>query len=128
MRMKMVLIIDDEQDFLDMVKIHLEAISDFQVYTASDGKTGIAVAKKIKPDIIILDILMPLMDGFQVLEKIKKDADTLDIPVIMLSAAYGDKAKIKAAGLYAENYITKPVDINALKAKIEEVFKWRGEK
>jgi len=128
MRMKVIVLIDDEEDFCRVIKEHLEGISDFEVFTATNGKAGIDLVKKIKPDLIALDILMPGMDGFQVLERLKKDNATMDIPVIILSGKDDDKSKITAAKLYAEMYLTKPVDAKELKEKIDEVFKWRGGK
>jgi DNA-binding response OmpR family regulator len=73
MSKKRILIIDDEENFCKLVKMNLELDVDFTVETATEGKKGIELAKKFKPDIIILDIMMPKMSGFEVLEKIKKD-------------------------------------------------------
>ena len=123
---KMILLIDDEKDFSELLKIHLEAITDLAIAIAADGKTGIALAKKIKPALIFLDIVMPGMDGYEVLRKLKKDRATVDIPVVMLSAKGDAESKIKAAQLYNEEYITKPVEAHDLKAKIEEILKRRG--
>ncbi|MDP2924005.1 MAG: response regulator [Candidatus Omnitrophota bacterium] len=77
----------------------------------------------MKPDLIILDIVMPGIDGFKVLEKLKKENNTMAIPVIMLSGQDADMYKVKAAQLFDELYITKPVDAHQLKEKIEEIFK-----
>jgi len=128
MERKAVLIIDDEEAFADLMREHLEAITDFDIYTAASGIDGITLAKRLKPDLIILDIVMPGMDGFEVLRKLKDNKETLDIPVMMLSAKSDDMTKIKAAQLFDELYVTKPVDADELKKKIGEVFKWRGEK
>jgi len=70
--------------------------------------------------------MMPKMDGFEVLDKIKKTKGTLSIPVIILTAKGDIDSKIKAAGLYDEDYIVKPVQIEILKVKIEEALKRRG--
>ncbi|MFO8053374.1 MAG: response regulator, partial [Candidatus Omnitrophota bacterium] len=80
---------------------------------------------KHKPDLIILDIIMPQVDGIEVLKKLKESKETLSIPVIMLSAKTDDETKLKAAALYDEYYITKPVQIDQLKSKIKEVFQRR---
>lgn len=122
---KKILIIDDECDYCEMVKIHLEAIADFIVETANSGQAGIDLAKKIKPELIVLDIVMPELDGFSVLKKLKEEISTAEIPVIMLSAKDDPYSKARAMRLYEEEYITKPVDAKDLKSKIEEILKIR---
>jgi len=117
-----ILIIDDEIAFCKIVKMNLEEGKDYEVEIAGDGKTGINMAKRIKPDLILLDVRMPHMGGFQVMERLKKDADTVDIPIVMLSALDDGFSKGKAAELYGEEYITKPIDAQFLKAKIKEVL------
>lgn len=119
---KRILIIDDEKDFCRLVKMNLELTGDFEVDIATNGKRGIFLAKKTKPDLILLDILMPGMDGFEILERLKKDETTMEIPVAVLTAKGNKASKIKASGLY-ELYITKPIGTNDLKTKIEEVLK-----
>jgi len=117
-----IVIIDDEIDFCKIVKMNLEESDDFAVEIAKDGRAGINLAKKTKPDLILLDVRMPGMDGFQVLKKLKNDNETLAIPVVMLSAMGDDFSKGKASELYGEEYITKPIDIQMLKAKIKEIL------
>ena len=123
---QIVLLIDDEMDYCALLKMHLSFIGNFEVICASSGNDGLKLARRIKPDIILLDVIMPGLDGFTVLEKLKKDDKTISIPVIMLSGLDEDNARIKAAQLYDELYITKPVDIYQLKAKIEETLKLRS--
>ncbi|MFA5008317.1 MAG: response regulator [Candidatus Omnitrophota bacterium] len=121
-----ILIIDDEEDFCKLVKMNLELNINFSVETAIEGKKGLELAKKFKPDVIILDIMMPKMSGFEVLEKLKKDTSTITIPVIMLTAKEDIDFQAKAAQLYDELYLIKPIDVVTLKAKIGEVLKRRG--
>ncbi|MFA5337246.1 MAG: response regulator [Candidatus Omnitrophota bacterium] len=121
-----ILIIDDEENFCKLVKMNLELDKDFIVEIAIDGKKGIDLAKKFKPDAIILDIMMPKMSGFEVLGKLKKDSKTIAIPVIMLSAKEDIDFQFKAAQLYDELYLVKPIDAPTLKGKIEEVLRRRG--
>ncbi|MFA5305632.1 MAG: response regulator [Candidatus Omnitrophota bacterium] len=123
---KRVLVIDDEENFCKLVKMNLELDRLFVVETAVEGKKGVELAKKFKPHIIILDIMMPRMSGFEVLEKLKKNIETIAIPVIMLSAKEDFDFQLKAAQLYDEMYLTKPVDAPTLKIKILEVLKRRG--
>jgi len=121
-----ILIIDDEEDLTFFIKANLELAGDYEVITATTGKEGIAIAASTDINIILLDIMMPKMDGFEVLDKLKKTKGVLSIPVIMLTAKGDAESKIKAAGLYNEDYIVKPVQIEMLKLKIEEALKRRG--
>lgn len=117
-----VLIVDDEKGFCNLIKDSLELRGAYTVEEAHNGKDGFRLAKRTKPDLILLDIRMPEMDGFEVLERLKKDMDTMEIPVVMLSALDDDKSKIRSAQLYNESYLTKPIKIAELQSKIEEVF------
>ena len=119
---KKILIIDDEEDFCFFVKKNLEAISNYEIITANKGKKGIQIARKEKPDLILLDIMMPGIDGFEVLKRLKANEKTQSIPVIMLTAKDEDESKIKASGLYCEDYLVKPVEKLVLRAKIQKVL------
>lgn len=123
---KKILIIDDEEDLTFFVKANLELVGDYEVIIATSGKEGVAIASSQNVDLILLDIMMPKMDGFEVLEKIKESKGTLAIPVIMLTAKGDIDSKLKAAGLYDEDYIVKPVQVEILKIKIEEALKRRS--
>jgi DNA-binding response OmpR family regulator len=116
-----ILIIDDEEDFCKLIKLTLELDGDFAVSVATNGVAGIAEAQK-KPDLILLDIRMAGMDGIEVLKKLKKDENAINIPVIMLTAVGYKPFQIRAAELYAEEYITKPIEASDLKAKIKKVL------
>jgi DNA-binding response OmpR family regulator len=89
---------------------------------AINGRDGLKLAKKFKPNLIILDIRMPRMDGFEVLRRLKEDTGTVSIPVIMLSALDDDMSKIKSSGLYCETYITKPISVIDFQTKVEGVL------
>lgn len=117
-----ILIVDDEEDFCYFVKKNLEAISNYEIITATKGKKGIKIARKEKPDLILLDIMMPGIDGFEVLKRLKGNEKTQNIPIIMLTAKDEDESKIKAIGSYCEDYIVKPVENIVLKAKIHKVL------
>ncbi len=119
---KKILIIDDEEDFCFFVKKNLEAISNYEIIVANKGKKGIQIARKEKPDLILLDIMMPGIDGFEVLKRLKANEETQSIPVIMLTAKDEDESKIKASGLYCEDYLVKPVEKLVLRAKIQKVL------
>jgi len=119
---KKILIIDDEEDFCFFIKANLQLISNYEIFIAHKGKKGLRLASKEKPDLILCDIMMPGIDGFEVLKRLKKNEETQHIPVIMLTAKSEDESKIKAAGLYCDDYIVKPVEIKTLKAKIHKVL------
>ena len=121
-----ILIIDDEEEFCSLVKTGLETRTDFEVLIATNGKDGYEIARALRPDIILLDITMPGIDGFEVLEKLKKDKNTVGVPVVMLTAREDVEYKRKAAQLFDEAYLTKPVEFMVLKNTIEEVLRRRG--
>lgn len=114
---KRILIIDDEKDYTHFIKTNLELLGNFVVLTANRGRAGIRTTIKEKPHLILLDVIMPGMDGFRVLRKLKDNDKTYHIPVIMLTAKSEDEAKLKAAGLYCEDYIMKPVQTKILREK-----------
>jgi len=120
---KRILIIDDELDFCRMIKMNLETKGDFNVDFATNSKKGVGLAKKLKPDLILLDIRMPNVDGFAVLKELKNSSQTMSIPVVMLTALADMDSQIQAAQLYTEDYLTKPIDTQALKLKIDEVLR-----
>ena len=117
-----ILIIDAEKDFAHFVKENLQLISNYTVITASRGKKGIRAALKEKPDLILLDVMMPGMDGFEVLKRLKRNEKTYHIPVIMLTAKSDDETKITASGLSVDDYIVKPVEAKVLRTKIRSVL------
>lgn len=107
MEIPTVLLVDDNPELLKLVSLRLES-NGFKVRTASNGEEALDSIKKDIPDIIILDIFMPAMDGYQVLQKLRSDNKTVDIPIIMLSAAFSPQEKSKALDLGADDYVAKP--------------------
>lgn len=121
--MKKILMIDDEKDFCFFMKKNIEAgLPGFSVISANNGPDGITAAMHEKPDIILLDIVMPKMDGFEVIKILKEKMETTSIPVIMLTAVNTDEAKATSLGLYHEDYIIKPVKSDLLISKIKDVL------
>lgn len=123
-----ILLIDDEKDFCKLVKLNLEQISDFKIITAYNGKEGIDAARQNKPDLILLDIMMPVMDGLTALKILKEDFATMDIPVVMLTAKNDDLSRVKAIWAYSQDYIVKPIEANELKNKIESILQRKEKK
>ncbi len=121
MKKKKILIADDEPEIVNIVKKMLE--EKYEVVSASNGEECIEVAKKEKPDLILLDILMPKMDGWETLRKLKEDKELKDIPVSMLTALplTPDDTKGKPINKI-ENYIVKPFTKETLLIKIEDIF------
>ncbi|MCD6447536.1 MAG: response regulator [Thermoplasmata archaeon] len=121
MMKKKILIADDEPEIVDIVKRMLE--EKYEVITAYDGEECIEKAKKEKPDLILLDILMPKLDGWETLKRLKEDEETKDIPVSMLTALplTPDDTRDKPIDKI-ENYIVKPFKKETLIKKIEDIF------
>ncbi len=119
---KKILIIDDEQDLCETIKARLES-NNFKVATAKDGREGLDKVKEYKPDLIILDLMMPGMDGFEVCKRLKKDIKTSATPVIILTALEQEDAAKKALLIGAEGYMVKPFEQDALLFTIREFLK-----
>jgi two-component system, OmpR family, alkaline phosphatase synthesis response regulator PhoP len=116
-----VLVVDDESDIVSTVQYRLE-FCEFEVITATNGKEGLEKAANEKPDLILLDISMPVMNGHEMLEHLKNRPDLKDIPVIVLSAYSDAKDITKAADLGIVDYITKPFDFTELMGKISNAL------
>jgi CheY-like chemotaxis protein len=122
-----ILLIDDDPDFVEATKLVLES-KPYEVITASDGSEGIAKARKDKPDLIVLDIIMPVKDGFVAAEELKKDPELKKIPVIMLtsfSEKVSETSLSRSQGLMldTEDYVDKPVSPQELLSKVEKLLK-----
>lgn len=117
-----ILIIDDESNIVELIKYNLE-MNGYKVLYAYDGNEGLNIAREQKPDLILLDIMLPKMDGFDVCKEIKKDKDIEHIPVIMLTAKGEEFDKILGLELGADDYITKPFSVRELLARIKAVMR-----
>lgn len=121
---KQILMIDDETDIQTVARIGLTIVGGWQVLTASSGAEGISQAKDHRPDAILLDVMMPDMDGFATLSALKADADTQSIPIIFLTAKAkaADRKKMYAIG--AQGVINKPFDPTTLTSQIAGFLGW----
>ena len=117
-----ILIVDDEIDTLLPLKRSLE-VEDYIVVGASNGKEALIKARTEIPDLILLDLMMPEMDGYEVCAKLKKDELTKNIPVIILTAKDSVREKVKGLDIGADDYVTKPFHLNELKARIKSVLR-----
>lgn len=117
-----VLVIDDDPGLLTLIKVGL-AQEGFQVLTAAGGKEGLRMAYDHRPDMILLDIMMPEMDGFDVCQRLRNVCDT---PIVMLTAKTDRQDIIKGLTLGADDYITKPFDLAELKARLNTIMRRAG--
>jgi len=115
-----VAVIDDDPDILKVLRVILGARG-IEVQEALSGLKGFVMVKRELPDVVLLDIMMPDIDGFEVLRKLKLDPETAGIPVIFLSAKTGKEHVERGLSLGAQGYVTKPFDPEELVVKIEEV-------
>ena len=108
-----VLVADDDPDILDLLTLNLECHG-YQVYAAADGEEARRLALQLIPDLIVLDVMMPKLDGLEVLAILKHHAQTRDIPVVMLTAKASDSDVWQGWQAGADYYITKPFDLDEL--------------
>lgn len=113
------LIVDDEPLNVDYLVQELED-SNYQIITASNGREALDKIQSEQPDLILLDLMMPVLDGFVVLSQIKADNDLRNIPVIIVSAANDSRSVVKGIKQGAEDYLTKPIDPGLLIKKLKE--------
>lgn len=113
--MTKILVVDDERNIVNLIKIHL-VMRGYEVITAFNGLEAVEKAKAEKPDLVTLDIKMPIMDGYQVIEALKRDPETATIPIIILST-YANEEKAKNMG--AVDCLAKPLNEAALLSSIK---------
>jgi len=121
-----ILLVDDDPDLVAATKIVLE--TKYEVITATEGEEGLKKAKEENPDLIILDIIMPVKDGFTAAEQIKKDPKLSEVPIIMLTSYAERKGETnipvsKGMTLEAEDYIEKPVKPEELLKRVDDLLK-----
>jgi DNA-binding response OmpR family regulator len=117
-----VLVIDDEKDLLELVRYNLEK-EHIDVITASDGESGLEIGLKHKPDLVLLDLMMPGIGGMEVCRRLRADERTARVPVIMLTAKAAETDKIIGLELGADDYITKPFSVRELVARVRAVLR-----
>jgi len=108
-----ILLVDDEKDAVELLGFRLQ-VNNYEVITAYNGQEALERINAENPDLIILDIIMPVMDGFEVLRRIRNDLNTKYIPVIMLTARLDSASIFKAQELGSTSYLMKPIDIDEL--------------
>lgn len=117
-----VLVIDDEENIIEFLRLGLR-YENFQVESASDGEQGVTAAQRINPDLVILDVMMPGIDGLEVCRRLRDNPTTRDVPILMLTAK--DEVKDRIIGLKtgADDYLTKPFDFDELLERIRAILR-----
>lgn len=114
-----ILVIDDEPSILNLIQSYLQA-ENYQVLTARDGREGLDAAKTHQPDLVILDIMLPGMDGIQVLQELRRDSD---VYVIMLTAKTEETDRVIGLSVGADDYVTKPFSPRELVARVKAALR-----
>jgi DNA-binding response OmpR family regulator len=120
-----VLIVDDEPDILEFLHYNLSR-NGFDTVQASNGREAIRLADQEVPDLILLDIMMPKMDGYEVCQKIRSDALLKDVSIVMLTAKGREVEREKGLALGADHYITKPFSTRQVVMKVKEILAERS--
>jgi two-component system alkaline phosphatase synthesis response regulator PhoP len=122
MAKKKILVVDDEEDILELVRYNLSR-EGYKVLCASSGEEGLKIARAEKPDLIVLDLMLPGFDGLDVTRRLKGDDDTRKIPIVMLTAKEEESDIVTGLELGAEDYITKPFSPRVLVARVRAVLR-----
>ena len=117
---KKILVIEDAPGILLSLKDEFES-EGYSVYTAEDGERGLAITKQQKPDLIILDIMLPILDGYEVCKRLRMEGDTT--PIIMLTVKDKELDKVLGLELGADDYVTKPFSLRELMARVKAIFR-----
>ena len=120
-----ILVVDDDINIIKTLRDRLE-INGYKVVTACDGKEGLQKALTDKPDIILLDIMMPIMSGHEMLEHLRKAAESGEISVIMLTTSCQTQDIVRAKACGIDDYIVKPFDMNVLLEKIKNILEHKS--
>ncbi|WP_414582741.1 response regulator [Scytonema sp. PCC 10023] len=121
---KRILIIDDEEDIREVAQLTLEAVGGWQVFTAESGFKGLQLAEAEKPDAIVLDVMMPEMDGVATFQKLQANPATQNIPVILMTAKVQSSDQRRFAELGVTGLIAKPFDPMTLTDQLAEALGW----
>ena len=121
------LLIDDDDDIREIAQLSLELGAGWTVLTAASGSEGIEIARDRHPDAILLDVMMPVLDGPATLAKLREDDRTKMIPVVFLTAKARPAERNRLAGLDVAGVLAKPFDPKTLADQLESVLDWNGE-
>ena len=120
--MNKILVVEDDSAINDLIKINLE-LSGYQVIQAPDGIKGFALAKQELPSLVILDVMMPEVDGYTVAQRIRQNPETKNIPILMLTALSQLSDKVKGFDIGVDDYLVKPFEMEELKVRVRALLK-----
>lgn len=121
-----VLVVDDETDILELIRYNLQK-EGYRVTTVKTGEEGLQLIRELKPDVVVLDLMLPGLDGLSVCNRLKREESTRDIPVVMLTAKAEDTDIVTGLELGADDYVTKPFSPKVLTARLRAVLRRSGE-
>ena len=117
-----ILLIDDEDDILEFVKYNL-ARDGYEVFTASNGAEGLQVALKVKPHLILLDMMMPVLDGIETCKALRNSPSLKNVMIVFLSAVGTEETQLQGYDAGADDYINKPIKMNILRSRVQAILK-----
>lgn len=120
--MNKILVIDDDVAINELIKVNLE-LNGYNVLQAHDGTTGFAIAKQELPDLIILDVMMPEVDGYTVAQRIRQNPTTEETPILMLTALSQLNDKVKGFNIGVDDYLVKPFEMEELQVRVKALLK-----
>ena len=120
--MNKILVVDDDIAINELIKVNLE-LAGYKVFQAFDGTTGFALCKQELPSVVVLDVMMPEVDGFTVAQRIRKNDATKDIPIIMLTALSQLNDKVNGFNIGVDDYLVKPFEMEELQVRIRALLK-----
>ncbi|WP_461211009.1 response regulator [Desulfocurvus sp. DL9XJH121] len=120
-----ILIVEDDEDILQLLQFNFESAG-FEVHTSMNGLEGLAMARRLRPDLVLLDLMLPGMDGFDICKELKRDAETAQTPVIMLTARSEEVDRIVGLELGADDYVVKPFSFRELMLRVRAVLRRAG--
>jgi phosphate regulon transcriptional regulator PhoB len=120
--MKRILVIEDDPDIVELLRYNLEK-EDFQVYAATDGKTGLELVRRGSADLLILDLMLPQLSGIEVCKEIRKSQEHETLPIIMLTARGEETDRVLGLELGADDYVTKPFSVREMVARVKALLR-----
>jgi two-component system alkaline phosphatase synthesis response regulator PhoP len=117
-----ILVVDDESDIIEFISYNLKK-EGYDVFTASNGKEALPIAKKVRPDLILLDVMMPIMDGIETCKQIKADPDFAKTFVVFLTARAEEYSEIEGFNVGADDYIAKPIKPKVLLTRLNAILR-----
>lgn len=118
---KKILIVDDEKELVSLVSLHMK-MAGYDVLSAANGEKALEIAEEEKPDLIILDLMLPKVDGWEVCRRLREESNIAKVPVIMLTARAETDDKLKGFEVGADDYVTKPFSPRELVARVKRVL------